>query len=60
MVGRFAAIFGPILVGWTAFLTGNPRAGLLAVVVLFAGGALLLAFVNEKAGIAHSHELEAV
>ena len=60
MVGRFAAIFGPILVGWTAYATGNPRAGLLAIVLLFAGGALILAFVNEKAGIKHSHELEAV
>jgi UMF1 family MFS transporter len=42
MMGKFAAILGPFLVGITALATGNSRAGMLSIVVLFAGGAYLL------------------
>ncbi len=43
MLGRFAAVLGPFLVGWTALLTGNARIAILSVLLLFAiGGALLL------------------
>ncbi len=55
MLGRFAAVLGPFLVGWTALLTGNPRASILSVLVLFlVGGVLLL-----KVPVAKRHlELE--
>jgi UMF1 family MFS transporter len=43
MMGKFAAVLGPLLVGTTALLTGSTRAGILSVVLLFAGGAVLLA-----------------
>ncbi len=42
MVGKFSAIIGPMLVGVTALATGSNRAGILAVLLLFMGGALLL------------------
>ena len=43
MLGRFAAVLGPFLVGWTALLTGSARASILSVLVLFLiGGVLLL------------------
>jgi UMF1 family MFS transporter len=42
MMGKFAAVLGPFLVAFTALLTDSPRAGMLSIVVLFAGGALLL------------------
>lgn len=43
MLGRFAAVVGPFLVGWTALLTANARLSILSVLVLFLiGGALLL------------------
>lgn len=43
MLGKFAAVLGPVMVGWTASLTGDPRVSILTVLVLFvAGGALLL------------------
>ena len=42
MMGKFAAVLGPILVGVTALVTGSSRAGILSVIVLFAGGAALL------------------
>jgi len=43
MMGKFAAVLGPLLVGVTALLTDNSRAGMLSIVVLFIGGAILLA-----------------
>ena len=43
MMGKFAAVLGPLLVGITALLTDNSRAGMLSIVVLFIGGAILLA-----------------
>jgi UMF1 family MFS transporter len=43
MLGKFAAILGPLLIGGVGLATGNPRLGILALIVLFvAGGALLL------------------
>ncbi len=43
MLGKFAAVFGPLLVGVVGELTGSPRAGMASVLVLFlAGGAILL------------------
>jgi UMF1 family MFS transporter len=43
MMSKFAAVLGPLLVGVTALVTGSTRAGILSILVLFAGGALLLA-----------------
>jgi UMF1 family MFS transporter len=48
MLGKFAAILGPLLVGWTALLTGSSRLGILAVLVLFVSGAWLLWRVPES------------
>ena len=42
MLGKFAAVLGPLLVGWVGLLTGSPRLGLLAVLLLFGLGAWLL------------------
>lgn len=42
MMGKFAAVLGPLLVGVTALVTANTRAGMVSIVILFAGGALLL------------------
>ncbi|MGB1581100.1 MAG: MFS transporter [Nevskiales bacterium] len=50
MLGKFAAVIGPIMVGWVAVLTGNPRAGILSILVLFVAGGVLLAFVDEAEG----------
>ncbi len=48
MLGKFAAVLGPLLVGWGGVVTGSPRMGLLAVLLLFGLGALLLWKVPEK------------
>ncbi|HUS24617.1 MAG TPA: MFS transporter [Candidatus Binatia bacterium] len=43
MLGKFAAVLGPLAVGVTAATTGNARASILSLLVFFAaGGALLL------------------
>jgi UMF1 family MFS transporter len=46
MMGKFAAVLGPTMVGITALLTHNTRAGMLSLIVLFLGGATLLARVK--------------
>lgn len=48
MLGRFAAVIGPVLMGWVGLLTGNPRASILALLILFIGGAWLLSRVDEE------------
>ena len=42
MLGKFAAVLGPGLVGVAALVTGDPRLSLLPILVLFLIGALLL------------------
>jgi UMF1 family MFS transporter len=42
LVGKFASIFGPLLVGWGAYLTGDPRKGMMGLLLLFIIGGLLL------------------
>ena len=43
MMGKFAAVLGPVLVGVTALLSASPRTAILSVELLFiAGGAVLI------------------
>lgn len=49
MMGKFAAVLGPLLMGTTALLTGNSRTAILSVAVLFAGGAIMLAIGARQA-----------
>ena len=42
MMGKFAAVLGPLLMGTTALITGNSRTAIVSLVVLFVGGAVLL------------------
>jgi UMF1 family MFS transporter len=50
MVGKFAAVLGPALVGGAAVLTGDPRHSLLPILLLFAIGAALLWRVDVERG----------
>jgi UMF1 family MFS transporter len=47
MLGKCAAVVGPVLMGWVSLMTGSPRTSILSLLVLFIGGALLLLRVNE-------------
>jgi len=46
MLGEFAAIVGPVLIGTVSVLTGSPRLSILSVILLFALGAFLLTLVK--------------
>lgn len=60
MLGKFAAVIGPILMGWAGVIFGDPRMGVLTIIVLFVSGAVLLFFVNEQEGIRMAKELEKI
>ena len=44
--------------GWVAVLTGNPRFGILSIVLLFIAGGVFLCFVDEEQGVAAAQKLE--
>jgi UMF1 family MFS transporter len=46
MMGKFAAILGPLMIGVVGAMTGSPRAGILSLLVLFVAGAVLLSRVH--------------
>lgn len=50
MLGKFAAIIGPLLVGVVTLTFGDERLGLLSIVILFIAGAALLIRVDVAAG----------
>ncbi len=52
IVGRFAAIIGPVLIGTVAAFTGNPRIGILALLPLFFIGGITLMY--SRAGTAET------
>ncbi|HBA55708.1 MAG: MFS transporter [Syntrophorhabdus aromaticivorans] len=47
MLGKFAAVIGPLLMGWTSMATGNARSSILVMIVLFLVGGTILYFVRE-------------
>ncbi|MGB6121053.1 MAG: MFS transporter, partial [Bacteroidota bacterium] len=47
MLGKFAAIIGPVLMGTVSRLSGSPRIGIVSIAVLFVIGALVLLRVQE-------------
>ena len=57
MLGKFAAVFGPILMGGVALVTGSTRLSILSLLVLFIAGALLLSRVDEAEGRRMAREL---
>lgn len=46
MLGKFAAVLGPLMMGVASVLFGSARLSILVVILLFAAGALLLYRVN--------------
>ena len=50
MMGKFAAVIGPALIGTIALITNNNRIGILSVLLLFISGFILLCFVNIEEG----------
>jgi MFS transporter, UMF1 family len=48
MLGKFAAVIGPFLMGWVSVASGDARYSILAVIALFLGGAVVLYFVPRQ------------
>jgi UMF1 family MFS transporter len=48
MLGKFAAVLGPFLMGLTSMVTGNTRYSIFAIIFLFIAGGGLLASAGEK------------
>jgi UMF1 family MFS transporter len=46
MLGKFAAVVGPLLVGGIGALSGSPRLGILSILILFIAGGVVLIFVD--------------
>lgn len=46
MVGKSAAVIGPVLMGWLGVLTGDPRLSILSLLILFGAGFALLLLVK--------------
>jgi len=46
IIGKFAAVIGPLLVGVVGVMTGSPRMGILSILILFALGAAFLLKVH--------------
>jgi len=57
MVGKFAAVLGPMMVGLTAVLTGDSRLSLIPILLLFLIGGGLLRRVDLEAGRAAARSL---
>lgn len=47
---RFSSVLGPLAFAWVASATGNPRYGVLVLLVFFVGGAWILTRVDVEAG----------
>ena len=50
MLGKFAAVLGPVLMGSVTLISGNARYGILSIIILFITGAYLLSRVNVEEG----------
>jgi UMF1 family MFS transporter len=58
MLGKFAVVLGPLLMGWIGLLTRDSRLAILAISLLFILGALILGRVDIRAGQAAARQLE--
>ncbi|TAL16130.1 MFS transporter [bacterium] len=44
MLGKFAAVIGPLLMGLAGLVTGSPRTSILALLLLLGGGIIMLRY----------------
>jgi UMF1 family MFS transporter len=58
MVGKFAAVLGPFLVGWIALATGDSRKGIFSITALLILGGVFFFFVDEGKGREMARKLE--
>ncbi len=57
MLGKFAAVLGPVMVGAAGMASGSPRIGILTLLILFGLGAFFLSRVDLTEGHKRAREL---
>ena len=50
MLGTFAVVIGPLLIALVSSFSGDPRATVWPIIILFVIGGVLLLLVDEKEG----------
>ena len=55
MLGKFASVLGPLLVGWVTLASGNQRFGILSISILLVAGLVLLLRTPEPEKVALSN-----
>ncbi|MGH7497148.1 MAG: MFS transporter [bacterium] len=58
LLGKFAVIFGPVLMGLTGLISRSSRVGMASIAILFLAGGVLLYFVDEQKGREEVRHLE--
>lgn len=48
VMGKFATVMGPVLMGWVSVTVGDPRYSIFAISLLFLTGGTILIFVKEE------------
>jgi UMF1 family MFS transporter len=56
MLGKFAAVLGPLLIGVVALASGSSRVGIVSIVAMFVAGGLLLRAVDEDEAVRVARE----
>ena len=56
IAGRFAAIFGPAIFSAVLSITGDMRASILSLIILFIVGLVLLLRIDEREGLQQSEQ----
>lgn len=51
LLGKFSGLIGPLLMGLSGVVTGSSRAGILSLLLLFVGGALVLRRVPSDSNV---------
>jgi len=58
MLGKFAAVLGPLLIGIIAALSGSSRLAMFSVCILFISGGILLYFVDVNKAVQVAEEID--
>ena len=56
---KFNTVVGPALMAFITMKTGDPRLGIVSLVIFFIAGIILLRFVNVERGIAQAEAVDA-
>jgi UMF1 family MFS transporter len=58
MLGKYAAVLGPLMIGIIAATTGSSRLAMFSVSILFISGGILLYFVDEKKAVQVAEDID--